>query len=134
MKGSLKGKAALRGAASTALLIGILAGQALAAGTIKGKINAPAGYDLTTGAAIAVSEKLELYRVEIDADGNYVIADVAPGKYTISAIRAGLTVPDAVGVEVKDGATVEQNFTMVIPEPLSLWTRTSTPTLSPTRS
>jgi hypothetical protein len=103
------------------VLLCALVGQAMAAGTIKGKVNVPStDFDPSGGFVVAASEKLDIYRVAIDADGSYMIDNVAPGKYTISAIRGGLTAPDAVGVEVKDGQTVEQNFSMTVPPPFCI--------------
>jgi hypothetical protein len=121
VRGWWKGSNALRGAVGSMLLLGALVGQAMAAGTIKGKVMVPdTTFDPSSGFVVAASEKLDLYRVAIDADGSYQIDDVAPGKYTISPIRGGLTAPDAVGVEVKDGQTVEQNFGMTVPKPFCI--------------
>jgi Carboxypeptidase regulatory-like domain len=113
------GSTALRGAVGSAVLVCALVGQALAAGgTIKGKVMVPStDFDPSSGFVVAVSDKLDIFRVAIDADGSYMIDNVVPGKYTVSAIRGGLTAPDATGVDVKDGQTVEQNFAMTVPKP-----------------
>jgi hypothetical protein len=105
-----------------ALLVFVLAGQAFAAGMIQGKVATPsADYPTEGGFVVAANEaNTALYRVAIDADGAYLIEGVEPGKYTISAIRGGLTAPDAKGVEVKDGATVTQDFAMVTRPPFTV--------------
>jgi hypothetical protein len=110
---------ALRGPVACALLIGVLTAQALAAGTIKGKVMVPStDFDPSAGFVVATNEaNTNLYRVAIDADGSYMIENVNPGKYTISVIRGGLSAPDVKGVDVKDGQTVEQNFAMVAATP-----------------
>jgi hypothetical protein len=99
-------------------LIGALTAQALAAATIQGKVTVPSTeYDPSQGFVVATNEKLEVYRVPVDADGSYLIENVNPGTYTISALRGGLTVPDVKGVVVKDGDTIEQNFAMTVAQP-----------------
>jgi hypothetical protein len=115
------GSAALRGAVGSAFLVCALTSQALAAGTFKGKVMVPStDYDPSSGFVVAVSDKLDLYRVQIDADGSYVIDSAAPGTYTLSAIRGGLTAPDVTGVVLADGKTVEQNFAMTAPQPFCI--------------
>jgi hypothetical protein len=108
----------LRAAAGSACLIVALVGQAWAAGTIKGTVTVPSTeFDPSAGFVVAVSDKNDLYRVQIDADGTYMIENAAPGTYTISALRGGLSVPDAKGIVLADGATVTQDFAMVTAPP-----------------
>jgi len=104
------------------LLIGALTAPPLAAATIKGKVTSPsAAYDLSQGFVVATNEKMEIYRVPVDADGSYLIENVNPGTYTISALRGGLTVPDVKGVAVvKDSDTIDQNFTMTVAQPFCI--------------
>lgn len=117
MRGFGFGSAA-RAAAASAFLALVVAGQAWAAGTIKGSVMVPSTeYDPSAGFVVAVSDKNDLYRVQIDADGSYIIENAAPGTYTISALRGGLTAPDATGVVLADGATVTQNFSMTVAQP-----------------
>jgi hypothetical protein len=108
--------AMVRAAAGSAFLAVVVANQAWAA-TIKGTVMVPSTDYAEGGFVVAASDKNAFYRVEIDADGAYVIENAAAGTYTISAIRGGLTVPDAKGVVVADGATVTQDFAMVAAQP-----------------
>jgi hypothetical protein len=111
----------VRAAVGSAFLALVVAGQAWAAGTIRGTVTVPSTeFDPSGGFVVAVSDKMELHRVPIDADGTYVIENAAAGTYTISAIRGGLTAPDATGVALADGQTVEQNFAMVQTPPVCI--------------
>jgi hypothetical protein len=121
VKRSWNSSSAFRSLIGSLLLIGALTAQALAAATIKGKVMVPnTAYDVSQGFVVATNEKMEIYRVAVDADGSYLIENVNPGTYTISALLGGLTVPDVKGVAVKDGDTIEQNFAMTVAEPFCI--------------
>lgn len=127
MKGCWNDSTALRWSVASVFLIGVLTGQALAAGTFKGRVTVPSvEFDPSTGFVVAASEKLDLYRVPIEDDGSYVIENVVAGTYTLSALVGGLTAPDVKGVVLADGQTVEQNFAMQTATPFCVF-KSATP-------
>jgi len=98
----------------TTLLIAMLAGPALAAGTISGKLTAPSGYSLglDTARVNATDDKFHAFRVNPDADGSYTIDNLDPGKYSVVVVAQGLETAIAKDLDVKDGQTVTQDFTL----------------------
>jgi hypothetical protein len=120
VKGSLKLPTAARWTVGSTFIVLALAGQALAAGTISGKVTFPDDKFVEGATVIASSAKFETYRAAVGDDGTYMIEEVAPGTYTISAIAGGLTTPDIKDVAVADGKTVTQDFTMKTADPFPI--------------
>jgi hypothetical protein len=115
------GPTAARAAVGSAFLALVLTGQAWAVGTIRGTVMVPStDFDPSAGFVVAVNDKMNLYRAQIDADGTYVIENAEPGTYTISAIRGGLSAPDVTGAVLADGQTLEQNIAMVAATPFCI--------------
>ncbi len=106
----------------TALLIGVAAGQVLAAGTISGKLTAPAGYPISLeGSRVnATDDKFHAFRVDVDADGNYEIGDLEPGKYSVVVVAKGLETVIVRDVEVKDGQAIKKDFTLETAKPFPI--------------
>jgi len=110
VKGFLLLPRAARWAAGSAFLVLALAGHALAAGTISGKVTAPSGKTLENAKVAATSAKFDVYRADVGDDGTYMIEDAVAGTYTLSVIASGLSVPDVKDVVLKDGQTLTQDF------------------------
>jgi hypothetical protein len=106
----------------TALLIGLTVGQALAAGTIAGKLTAPSGHPVSLeGTRVnATDDKFHAFRVEADANGTYEITDLEPGKYSLVVVSKGLETVIVRDLEVKDGQTLRQDFTLQPAKPFPI--------------
>jgi hypothetical protein len=104
------------------LLMGALAGPALASGTISGKITAPAGYALTldTARVNATDSMFHAFRVNPDTDGSYTIDSLDPGKYTLVVVAQGLDTMVVNDLNVQDGQTITQNITLQNAKPFSI--------------
>jgi len=106
----------------TTLLIGMVTGPARATGTISGKLTAPAGYALTldTSRVNATDDKFHAFRVNPDANGNYTIDSLDPGKYSLVVVAQGLETAIVQNLDLKDGQTITQNVTLQDAKPFSI--------------
>jgi len=106
----------------TALLIGAAAGQALAGGTISGKLTAPSGYPISLeGSRVnATDNKFHAFRATANDDGTYEITDLDAGKYSVVVVAKGLETVIVPDVDVKDGATVKKDFTLETAKPFPI--------------
>jgi hypothetical protein len=114
--------AALRSQLGIALLILVAAGQALAAGSISGKLTAPSGYPLILeGARVnATDDKFHAFRTDVEADGSYQITDLEPGKYSLVVVAKGLQTVIVRDLEVKDGEEVKKDFALETAKPFAI--------------
>jgi hypothetical protein len=104
----------VRGLIGTALLAFALAGPALAAGSISGKLTAPSGYplDLQGARVNATDDRFRAFRSEVEADGSYEITDLEPGKYSLVVVAKGLEPVIVRDLEVADGQNVQRDFAL----------------------
>lgn len=82
-------------------------------GVVKGKCVSAGGKPVSGGASVTIlNENGEpLNRVYTAADGSYELT-MKPGKYLAQAWSYERDIPQPVSVEIKNGETVEANFTM----------------------
>jgi hypothetical protein len=94
---------ATRWSVGSAVLLFIVAGQALAAGKISGTLKAPSGADLTDAKVAATSDKFGVVRGDVDSSTGAFSLDADAGTYTVVAITKGLESSPVKGVVVTDG-------------------------------
>jgi hypothetical protein len=105
-----------------ALLIGVGAGQALATGTIAGKLTAPSGHPVSLeGSRVnATDDKFHAFRVDVGADGAYEIPDLDPGKYSLVVVSKGLETVIVRDLDLKDGQTIRKDFALEAAKPFPI--------------
>jgi carboxypeptidase family protein len=107
----------------TTLLIGMMAGPALATGTISGKLTAPSGYPLgldSSSHVNATDAQFHAFRVSPDATGAYEIDNLDPGTYSLVVVASGLETATVQNLVLKDGQTITQNVTLVDAKPFPI--------------
>ena len=104
----------------TALLIGVLAGPALAAGTISGKLTAPAGLSVEGARVNAADDKFHAFRVNVEEDGTYEITDLEPGTYSLVIVGKGTEPVVLKDLQVKEGETLTKDVTLEAAKPFSI--------------
>lgn len=123
---------ALRGTIGAVLLLGAVAGQALAAGSISGKVTVPASRSVvpedSTGTEVsgsaarvnATNDKFQDFRATVNADGTYKLDGLDPGTYTVVVVGAGLATVVKEGVTVTDGQNIPLDFTLAEAQPFPI--------------
>jgi hypothetical protein len=93
-------------------MVGMVASQALAAGTISGKLKAPAGFSVDGARVNASDAQFHNFRVETGEDGAFELPDLEAGKYSLVVVGKGLETVVLRDVEVADGQTVTKDLTL----------------------
>jgi thermitase len=91
-------------------------------GNISGKVTDAAGNSLISGATVSDGTRT----AATDASGQYIIADVPQGSYTVTASVTGYSA-SSQGVSVVAGQTATANFALTklaLPDPKPLWVST----------
>jgi hypothetical protein len=116
----------------TVLLLGVVASQALAAGSISGKVTGPASLSVfpvtadgteISGAAArvnATNDKFQVFRTTVDADGNYKLEELEPGTYTVVVVGAGMAPGVKKDVKVTDGEDLKLDVTLEEAQPFPI--------------
>ncbi len=87
-------------------LLAVRSAAAAATGTLTGAITDPSGAVIPGASVRVTSAAGETREVPTGLDGRYVLAGLAPGKYTVSITAPDLAPFQRAGVEVKSGATL----------------------------
>jgi hypothetical protein len=104
---------------ATVFLVGALTAQALAVGTIKGKLTGPSGIPLEAARITATDANYKSFRGEASDDGTYSV-EVDPGTYEVVVVGKGLESQVVKNVVVADNAEVEQNFPLEAAKPFCI--------------
>ncbi|HLI75588.1 MAG TPA: carboxypeptidase-like regulatory domain-containing protein [Acidobacteriaceae bacterium] len=101
--------------ASASLLHGSLMAQSTSAGTITGTVTDPSGA-VIPGATITVTDTStrEQRTTVTGKEGLYVLPDVPPGKYDITATKTGFSKDEIPELTVAVGSQANANFRMAI--------------------
>jgi len=99
------------------LLFLALASPSMAAATISGTVKVPNGYSLDQATVTASDANHRLYRVKVEEDGTYKLADVAPGSYTVTAQAKGSEMPPIPDVVLVDGDMRKLDLTLTAAKP-----------------
>jgi len=114
------------------LLLGAVAGPALATGSISGKVTVPAtrsadpldssGSEVSGSAARvnATNDKFQDFRTTVGADGTYKLDGLDPGTYTVVVVGEGAQTIMKPGVTVTDGKDTPMDVTLVEAQPFSI--------------
>jgi hypothetical protein len=114
------------------LLIGAVAGQARATGSISGKLTAPAsrsvspvdadGNEVSGSAALvnAMNANYQDFRAIANADGTYKLDGLDAGTYTVVVVGNGMDPIVQKNVTVTDGKDTTQNFTLAEAQPFKI--------------
>src|SRR2546425_12428975 len=106
------------------LLLGTVAGQALATGSISGKLTVPASRsvapvdangDEVTGSAArvnATNDNFQDFRAIANADGTYKLEGLAAGNYTVVVVGNGMQTIVQKAVAVVDNQDKKLDFTL----------------------
>jgi hypothetical protein len=94
------------------LLLSVLAGPCLAAGSISGKLTGPATRPIAGARINATDSQFRNFRAVAEADGTYSIADLEPGTYTVVIVGAGMEPVVKPDVAVKDGQDLKLDVTL----------------------
>lgn len=88
--------------------------QATSTGTVIGTITDPSGA-VVSGAAVTLSGPGSVdLKTTSTATGQYVIANVPPGTYSVSAAKSGFSVAKAVGIVVNVGQQATVNLKLAV--------------------
>jgi len=119
-------------AASAAVLLAACTGQALAAGSISGKLTVPTSRSVApldsdgnevSGSAVrvnAVNDKFQNFRASANADGTYKLEGLDPGKYTVVVVGNGMETIVQKDVVVTDNQDQKLNFTLTEAQPFKI--------------
>src|SRR6266568_930022 len=114
------------------LLLGAVAGPAMATGSISGKVTVPAsrsvdpldssGSEVSGSAARvnATNDKFQDFRTTVGADGTYKLDGLDPGTYTVVVVGEGAQTIIKPGVTVTDGKDTSMDVTLVEAQPFSI--------------
>jgi hypothetical protein len=96
----------------TAFLLGAAAGQGFAAGTLSGKLTAPATRSVSGAQVTATDAKFHAFRATVNDDGTYSLGDLDPGTYTVVVTGKGTEPVVTKDVAIADGQEVKKDFTL----------------------
>jgi len=114
------------------LLLGAVAGQAMAAGSISGKVSVPAtravvpldadGNPVSDSAVHvnAANDKFQDFRTMANADGTYKLEGLEPGAYTVVVVGAGMDPVVQKDVVVTDNQDKKLDVTLAEAQPLKI--------------
>jgi hypothetical protein len=92
-----------------------LLAQATSSGTITGTVTDPQGAVIPGAVVVATDSVSKAKRTTVaNADGQYVLPDVAPGTYNITASKAGFSTDEISGLTISVGTQTTANFKMAI--------------------
>ncbi len=92
-----------------------LLAQATSSGTITGTVTDPQGAVIPGAVVVATDSVSKAKRTTVaNADGQYVLPDVAPGTYNITASKAGFSTDEISGLTISVGTQTTANFKLAV--------------------